>query len=134
MFGCVEPVTGIVIAKRANNGNSKTFKNFLKKVIHQYKGKKVIMILDNVRYHHAKSLRKFLENHKNQIELFFLPAYSPDFNPMERVWWYMRKKITHNRYVVTMEERKKLFWQMFSHFSEENDTCRRLCNLCVNYY
>jgi putative transposase len=29
----------------------------------------------------------------------FLPAYSPDFNPIERIWWYMRKKITNNRYV-----------------------------------
>lgn len=132
MFGCVEPETGKVFAKRADKGNAKTFKLFLLKVMHEYKDKKVIMILDNVRYHHAKFLKKFLENHRHRIELFFLPAYSPDLNPMERIWWYMRKKITHNRYVISMTERIKLFWQMFSQFTKDNEVCKNLCNLCVN--
>ncbi|HRP03081.1 MAG TPA: transposase [Candidatus Kapabacteria bacterium] len=71
LFGCVEPETGRVIVKRAEKGNSETFKRYLKKVVHEYKDKKVIMILDNVRYHHARMLKQFLENHKNKIELFF---------------------------------------------------------------
>jgi len=28
---------------------------------------------------------------KHRIELIFLPSYSPDLNPVERVWWLMRK-------------------------------------------
>lgn len=132
MFGCVEPETGKVFVKRADKGNAETFKYFLKKIIHEYKGKKVIMILDNVRYHHAKRLKQFLENHKDRIELLFLPPYSPDLNPMERIWWYMRKKITHNRYVLSLKERIGLFWKMFSHFTIENKICKDLCNICVN--
>jgi transposase len=131
MFGCVEPATGKVFVKRADKGNAGTFKQFLKKVIHEYKGKKVIMILDNVRYHHSRKLKQFLENHKDRIELFFLPPYSPELNPMERIWWYMRKKITHNRYILTLRERIGMFWRMFSHFTKENETCKQLCKLCV---
>lgn len=134
LFGCVEPATGIVIAKRSDRGNARTFKRFLMKVIHEYPNKKVIMILDNVRYHHAKMLKSFLEKNKDRIELFFLPAYSPDLNPMERIWWYMRKKITHNRFIHSLKERIAWFWQMFSRFNVENETCKNLCNLCVNYY
>jgi len=134
LFGCVEPATGIVLAKRAEKGNARTFKRFLLKVLNEYKNKKVTMILDNVRYHHAKMLKPFLEKNKDRIELFFLPAYSPDFNPMERIWWYMRKKITHSRFINTLKERIALFWQMFSHFIIENNTCKILCNLCVNNY
>lgn len=132
IFGCVEPESGIVIAKRAERGNAKTFKSFLIKVLHEYRGRKVVMILDNVRYHHAKLLIPFLEHNKDRIELFFLPAYSPDLNPMERIWWYMRKKITHNRFINTFKERIAWFWQMFSHFGKENDKGKVLCNICVN--
>jgi putative transposase len=132
LFGCVEPATGIVIAKRTDKGNARTFKSFLIKAIKKYQGKKVIMILDNVRYHHAKMLKPFLEKNKDRIELFFLPPYSPDLNPMERIWWYMRKNITHNRFVNTLKERIAWFWQLFSHFNIENEICKKLCNLCVN--
>lgn len=131
LFGCVEPATGIVIAKRADRGNSRTFKLFLNKVMHEYPKKKVIMILDNVRYHHAKMLKPFLDKNKDRIELFFLPPYSPDLNPMERIWWYMRKKITHNRFIYSLKERIKSFWQMFSYFKVSNEVCQNLCNICA---
>ena len=49
MFGCVEPETGKVVAKRADRGNAKTFKLFLLKVMHEYPDKKIVLILDNVR-------------------------------------------------------------------------------------
>jgi transposase len=108
-----------------------TFKRYLIKVIHENENKKVFMILDNVRYHHAKLLKSFLDKNKGRIELIFLPPYSPDLNPMERIWWYMRKKITHNRFIHTLRERIAWFWQMFSRFMNENELCRNLCNLCV---
>jgi transposase len=134
IFGCVEPKTGKVVAKRAEKGNNITFKRFLKKVLKEYKGKKVIMVLDNVRYHHAKKLKEFLECNKNRIELFFLPAYSPDLNPMERIWWWMRKQITHNRYIENLKIRIGKFWELFSHYKFESTICKNLCNLCVKYY
>ena len=45
--------------------------------------KKVFLILDNLRVHHAKAVTAWLEDHKAQIELFFLPPYSPEYNPDE---------------------------------------------------
>lgn len=128
-FGCVALKTGEVVVKRADKGNSKTFKAFLVKTIHHFKGKKVIMVLDNVRYHHAKALKPFLEQNKSKIELLFLPPYSPDLNPMERVWWYMRKKITHNRYTEKLQTRVKYFWQLFSTFKNPNLFIAQLCNI-----
>jgi len=128
-FGCVDTASGKVIVKRAERGNAKTFKIFLVKIIHEFKGKKIILVLDNVRYHHAKLLKPFLENNKDKLELIFLPPYSPDMNPMERVWWYMRKKITHNRAVESLKMRIKKFWQMFSYFTKPNQEIVKLCNI-----
>jgi transposase len=88
LFGCVNPIGGEVIVQKAEKGNAKTFRKYLKKVLDYYKKMKgkIYMILDNVRYHHAKALKPFLEKNKTKIEFLFLPAYSPDFNPIERVW------------------------------------------------
>lgn len=46
-------------------------------------GKKVFLILDNLRVHHSKKVRAWLEKYPQHIELFFLPAYSPELNPDE---------------------------------------------------
>lgn len=131
LFGAVNPITGEVIVQKAEKGNAKTFKKYLKKVLHYYKNSKgkIHMVLDNVRYHHAKALHAFLTANKDKIELHFLPAYSPDLNPIERVWWYMRKKISNNRYVGSLKDRMKQFWKMFSHFQIPNDFIVNLCNL-----
>jgi transposase len=92
------------------------------------------MVLDNVRYHHAKRLKPILEKYKHRIELVYLPPYSPDLNPIERVWWYMRKKITHNRYVEKIEHRIEMFRSLMKEFDHENDRGKSLANLIVNIY
>lgn len=131
LFGAVDPVSGQVIVQRSKKGNALSFKKYLKKILRYYRNikGKIHMILDNVKFHHAKILKPFLEKNKDKIELVFLPAYSPDLNPIERVWWYMRKKITNNRYVDTLENRMKEFWKMFSHYQKPNQTIVDLCNL-----
>jgi hypothetical protein len=45
--------------------------------------KKVFLIVDNLRVHHAVKVNEWAEGHKDQIELFFLPAYAPERNPDE---------------------------------------------------
>ena len=131
LFGGVDRKRGIVITQKAERGNAITFKKFLKKILRKlrkYKGK-IWLILDNVKYHHAKLLKPFLDKYKDRLILVFLPPYSPDLNHMERVWWYMRKKITHNRYIKTLHGRMVQYWQLISHFQKPNDFIPTLCNL-----
>jgi transposase len=127
-FGTVNPDSGQVVASFAERGNAKTFRKHLKKVIKTF-GCRIILVLDNVRYHHALKLQPFLEQHKGELELLFLPPYSPDLNPIERVWWFMRKKITHNRYVDSLKNRKARFWMMFSHYLYPNEEIKNICVL-----
>jgi transposase len=125
----VNPISGQIVISFAEKGNSATFKKHLKKVIKSLQDEKLIIVLDNVRYHHAKKLKPFLEQNRERLELMFLPPYSPDLNPIERVWWFMRKKITHNRYLHTLQERKAKFWMMFSHYLYPNDELKNICVL-----
>lgn len=48
-------------------------------------GKKVFLILDNLRVHHSKPVKAWAEAHRDEIELFYLPSYSPELNPEERL-------------------------------------------------
>lgn len=45
--------------------------------------RKVFLILDNLRVHHSKVVKTWLEENKEQIEVFYLPSYSPELNPDE---------------------------------------------------
>jgi len=57
---------------------------FLKALIKDA-GKKVFLIVDNLRVHHAKPVKAWLLDHKDEIEMFYLPSYSPELNPEERL-------------------------------------------------
>jgi transposase len=60
-------------------------KRFIKFLIRLCKeaGRKIYLILDNLKVHHAKIAQAWLDKHKGQIEVFFLPSYSPELNPDE---------------------------------------------------
>ena len=123
--------TGQITVTFHKKGNYQSLKRHFKKVLYTYRNhSKIIIVLDNVRYHHAKLLKKWLLDNP-KLELVYLPPYSPELNPIERAWWYMRKKITHNRYVHTMEERLVAFWKMFSNFQVPNEEMKRVC--AINY-
>jgi len=66
------------------NFNSDRLIEFLELLIKDA-GKKVFLILDNLRVHHSKPVKAWLEENKEKIECFYLPSYSPELNPEERL-------------------------------------------------
>lgn len=62
--------------------NSDRLISFMKRLIHDA-DKKVYLILDNLRVHHSKKVKGWLQEHNEEIEVYYLPAYSPELNPDE---------------------------------------------------
>ena len=91
--------------------------------------KKIYLITDNARWHHAKALAELLEEHKDKLTLWFLPPYSPELNPQERVWRHTRRKVTHNKY---FDKKEDLINAVESKFLEWRSPNVELSNLCVN--
>ena len=62
-----------------------SFIRFLYRLIQENREakRKLFVICDNCRVHHAKLVQAWCKKHKDEIELFFLPAYSPELNPDE---------------------------------------------------
>ena len=56
--------------------------DFMKRLVKDT-GRKVLLILDNLRVHHSKKVTAWLKEHQGEIELFYLPPYSPEYNPDE---------------------------------------------------
>ncbi|WP_174548668.1 transposase, partial [Azohydromonas lata] len=67
--------------------------DFLRRLI---KGapKKIFLILDNLRVHHAKSVKAWLSKHHEAIEVFYLPSYSPELNPDEMANADLKQAVT----------------------------------------
>lgn len=59
-----------------------TFLNFLRRLTKD-NDRKIFLIMDNLRVHHATKVRNWIEAHREDVELFFLPPYSPEQNPDE---------------------------------------------------
>jgi transposase len=70
---------------------------FLSELRKKNPGKHLIhVILDNAGYHHDKKIKQFAED--LGIKLHYLPPYSPNLNPIERLWKIMRERVTYNQY------------------------------------
>ena len=58
---------------------------------------KVFLILDNLRVHHSKDVKAWLEENKEKIEVFYLPSYSPELNPDEYLNADLKQRIRSGR-------------------------------------
>lgn len=74
------------------NMTSQVLIKFLSRLVKE-SARKVFLILDNLRVHHSKLVKAWLEEHKDKIELFYLPAYSPEFNPDEYLNGDLKQRI-----------------------------------------
>jgi transposase len=87
LYGAVSIDTGKLVTMQASPFNAETFQAFLERLLRmRRKKRKMIIILDNARYHHARILKDWLWKRRKILQLLFLPPYSPQLNPIERVW------------------------------------------------
>jgi len=107
LFGAVSLTDDSHFSAIAGRRNTETFSDFLKYIYEENQGKRIIMILDNVRFHHAKVIKEKLLPSMERLEFVFLPVYSPDLNPQEWVWKELRHKVTHNAYYENFYEELK---------------------------
>jgi transposase len=109
--------------------NGATFFAFLKSLrrANIQTGRRVVVITDNARYHHALLHKPWREKHAGDFVLDYLPPYSPELNPIERVWKLTRRRCLHNRYFSKLDEVIAAVEAEFVHWTKRNETLRRLC-------
>ena len=87
---------------------AETFVDFLKKVMRHHRGRKVVVVTDRAPPHVAKHVNDFIETNKKTFALYYLPPYSPELNPVDRVWGYLKKNKLRDHTARSLDELKKL--------------------------
>lgn len=128
LTGFVNPQNGDCLIYRSEKGDSKNFIIQLDKMKLNYtKNRKVIIYVDNARWHHTDAIRDW-EKQNPRFKIDYLPPYSPDLNPIERQWWYLRKQTTQT---VLFDNEEHCWDTIEEHFN--NLTKEQIKTLCQVY-
>jgi len=89
--------------------------------------RQAVVITDNAQYHHARLHRDWREQKARRFRLDFLPPYSPELNPAERIWKLTRRLCIHNRYFHSLADVTRAVETEFANWTKPNTALRRLC-------
>lgn len=112
LSGAIDVMNHKVLIQEDKMLNAEATIAFLRKVEAAYPGKsKVHLFCDNARYYRNKAVTEYLRISK--IRLHFLPPYSPNLNPIERLWKWMKERVIYNTYYEGFEEFKSAVFGFF---------------------
>jgi transposase len=103
VFGLIEYFTGrFWYQGQAGRLNSAAYIEFLTRVLEQTT-QPIMLIQDGARYHTSTAMQHFFSLHLERLTVVQLPSYSPDYNPIEKLWKKVKKEGTHLQYFPTFE-------------------------------
>ena len=98
VFGAISPKDGWHDSLILPYANTEAMSIFLEEVSRRHADERIIMFMDQAGWHKSKSL-VVPEN----IELAYLPPYSPELNPEEQIWDELREKFFGNKLFNTLK-------------------------------
>lgn len=96
IYGGVDYQTGKLTYTVADTKCGAAFLAFLVALVATYVGKKIRMVCDNGRFHSTKAVEEWLAQHRDQIEVYWLPPYCPSLNLIERLWGHLKRTVLAN--------------------------------------
>ncbi len=121
LFGAVNPITGESSALLAPTVNTEYMNHHLRFISEQAGPEaQVILVLDRAGWHVAKALEV-----PANITLLYLPPYSPELNPVERLWAYLRSHYLSNRVYTDYDDLLSASGQAWNQLPPE-----QLCSIC----
>lgn len=97
LSGAIDILSKKVIIREDESLNATATIDLLKMIEAAYpQAKKVHVFCDNAKYYRNKLVKEYLATAK--IEMHFLPPYSPNLNPIERLWKFMNEHVLYNKY------------------------------------
>ena len=123
VFGAVDSASGQVIWQCGARKGEEAFATFLDHLAEQLPAvdEPVVVVLANVGYHKSRALREGWQRHAARFQPFFLPAYAPQLNLIERLWRSLKAKLANHRW-----------WNDLSRLEQATDTL--LSQLTVHFH
>lgn len=127
LYCAVNPKTGEEFTLILPNVNKEWMKIFMTEFYKKYKDRNIIMIMDGAGWH--KDFKYLLKETQN-IEIILQPSYSPELNPVERLWQYVKNHTIKNKIYESLDDLENEICK-FMNDKINNNLIKTICR--VNY-
>jgi transposase len=120
---------GNLISSFHDRGNTQaTIEHFTKVRSFYHENIPLAFLIDNASWHKTLAVKEYCEN--NNITLLFLPPYAPEYNPIERVWSFLKGKIKQ-RFFKTADIFREFVFDLFSEINNTHleELAKQCCSL-----
>jgi transposase len=124
IYTAISAITGEHFSAKFPNVDTDCMNAFLENLSKHYEGKRIALIIDGAGWHKSKDLKT-----PKNIDIFLLPPYSPELNPVERFWAFVKQNILRNRLFESLTELQLNLEKFIC--SLQNSTIAQICK--VNY-
>lgn len=117
LSGVIDVIDHKILVQEDKMLNAEATISFFRKIEEAYPEKNGVHVFcDNARYYRNKAVTEYLKTSK--IRLHFLPPYSPNLNPIERLWKWMKERVIYNTYYAEFEDFKLAVFGFFRTLNE----------------
>lgn len=124
MYSAVSPHTGDDFSLILPQINTEMMDIYLSELSKAYDNHRILLIMDQAGWHKSKEL-----DIPQNIEIEFLPPYSPELNPVERLWKWIKKEAVHNKIFDTLEQLMESLMNVYPKLSP-----KKFVSLCACSY
>ena len=129
VFGLIDYFTGCFFYQgQEGRLNSAAYIAFLTQVLERTT-QPILLIQDGARYHTSAETKAFFTQQTPRLQVFQLPTYSPDYNPIEKLWKKIKQHETHLHYFPTFEALTEKVEQALLTFANIPEAILTLCSL-----
>jgi len=104
--------------------NAHRFRRFVCHLKREMPTDKLILICDNASFHKAKWLKSWYQQQSEWLHVEFLPGYSPDFNPIERLWRWIKTEYSHNQCWASQKSLKSYLQRVLHTLSHQAEAVK----------
>jgi len=104
VYGSVDYATGRIAQTMADTKSGVSFLAFLIALVAAYAGRKIRRVCDNGRFHRTQGVAAWLVAHREQIEIYWLPPYSPSLNLIERLWGHLKRTVLAQALIRALDD------------------------------
>ena len=98
VYGALDYASGQVIWQMASHKDGTGFAAFLEQIAQMWPEQTLVLVLDNASYHRSAPMRTWWAAQDGRMLPFWLPAYAPIRNLLERVWRFLKQKLACHRF------------------------------------
>jgi transposase len=129
VYGAVAPLTGQTHYHVSPTLGQEEFVQFLQHLLAYHPGKRLLVIHDRGAQHKGTGIEEVVREAAGRLILKPQPAYSPELNPQERIWKWLRRVVTHHYWFATLREQTEAIRNFFRYLAGVKDQVRQLCGL-----